>query len=94
MARKTPSLKRKSERPIFDSIRKPNAPPGQPLSRSKPDEVARPAGRKAKHKRPPEFRATMMFEHYHSVFIGGLFKGKNKREPRPKVDSNSRVPSF
>jgi hypothetical protein len=37
-------------RPVFDSIRKPVAPPGHPLSRSKPDEVARPAGRKAKHK--------------------------------------------
>jgi hypothetical protein len=57
MARKSSSgkaVKGKSERPIFDSIRKPAAPPGHPLSRSKPDEVARPAGRKAKHKRPPE----------------------------------------
>jgi len=56
MARKTSaqkSAREKSGRPIFDSIRKPNAPPGHPLSRSKPDEVARPAGRKAKHKRPP-----------------------------------------
>lgn len=41
-------------RPVFDSIRKPNAPPGHPLSRAKPDEIARPAGRKAKHKRRPE----------------------------------------
>jgi hypothetical protein len=57
MARKISSLKvakSKSETPIFDSIRKPNAPPGHPLSRSKPDEVARPARRKAKHKRRPE----------------------------------------
>jgi hypothetical protein len=57
MATKTSSRKAgksKSERPIFESIRKPNAPPGHPLSRSKPDEIARPAGRKAKHKRPPE----------------------------------------
>jgi hypothetical protein len=46
--------KRKQSRPVFDSIRKPTAPPGHPLSRAKPDEVARPAGRKAKHKRPPE----------------------------------------
>jgi len=38
---------------VFDSIRKPGAPPGHPLSRAKPDEVARPAGRKAKHKRRP-----------------------------------------
>ena len=58
MARKTSSRKAaassKTVGPIFDSIRKPNAPPGHPLSRAKPDEVARPAGRKAKHKRPPE----------------------------------------
>ena len=46
--------KRRQVRPIFDSIRKPTAPPGHPLSRAKPDEVARPAGRKAKHKPPPE----------------------------------------
>jgi len=57
MAKKNSS--RKSEKkspakPIFDSIRKPNAPPGHPLSRSKPDEVARPAGRKAKHKSRPQ----------------------------------------
>ncbi|HEX7771213.1 MAG TPA: hypothetical protein VF435_02255 [Pyrinomonadaceae bacterium] len=39
---------------MFDSIRKPGAPPGHPMSRAKPDEVARPAGRKAKHKRRPE----------------------------------------
>ena len=46
--------KRPQARPVFDSIRKPTAPPGHPLSRAKPDEVARPAGRKAKHKRRPE----------------------------------------
>ena len=46
--------KRLQARPVFDSIRKPNAPPGHPLSRAKPDEVARPAGRKAKHKQRPE----------------------------------------
>jgi hypothetical protein len=46
--------KRQEVRPVFDSIRKPGAPPGHPISRAKPDEVARPAGRKAKHKRPPE----------------------------------------
>lgn len=48
------NTKRRRVRPIFDSIRKPTAPPGHPLSRAKPDEVARPAGRKAKHKRRPE----------------------------------------
>ena len=41
-------------RPLFDSIRKPNAPPGHPLSNAKPDEVARPAMRKAKHKQKPD----------------------------------------
>lgn len=39
-----------NERPIFDSIRKPLAPPGHPMAHAKPDEKARPAGRKAKHK--------------------------------------------
>ena len=46
--------KRHQARPVFDSIRKPSAPPGHPLSRAKPDEVARPAGRKAKHKQRPD----------------------------------------
>ena len=46
--------KKQSARLLFDSIRKPNAPPGHPLSHAKPDEVARPAMRKAKHKRKPD----------------------------------------
>ena len=46
--------KKQSVRPLFDGIRKPNAPPGHPLSRAKPDEVARPAMRKAKHKQRPD----------------------------------------
>lgn len=56
MARRSspPKNKRAPARPVFDSIRKPVAPPGHALSRAKPDEVARPAQRKAKHKRPPE----------------------------------------
>ena len=55
MARKSsPQKKKATVRPLFDSIRKPNAPPGHPLSRAKPDEVARPAMRKAKHKRRPD----------------------------------------
>jgi len=49
-----PKSKRQPARPVFDSIRKSGAPPGHPLSRAKPDEVARPAGRKAKHKQRPE----------------------------------------
>lgn len=40
----------RSERQIFDSIRKPLAPPGHPMTHAKPEEKARPAGRKAKHK--------------------------------------------
>jgi hypothetical protein len=47
------------QRPIFGSIRKPLAPPGHPLTHAKPDEKARPAGRKAKHKRRPEELATL-----------------------------------
>ena len=56
MVRKSSPQKSKQAqvRPLFDSIRKPGAPPGHPMSRAKPDEVARPAGRKAKHKRRPE----------------------------------------
>jgi len=42
----------KQARPIFDNIRKPGAPPGHPIANAKPNEKARPAGRKAKHKRP------------------------------------------
>lgn len=38
-------------RQIFDSIRKPLAPPGHPLTDAKPDVKARPSLRKAKHKR-------------------------------------------
>jgi hypothetical protein len=38
-------------RPVFNSIRKPVAPPGHPLARAKPEERAHPAERKAKHKR-------------------------------------------
>ncbi|MGI8918683.1 MAG: hypothetical protein ACR2H6_08765 [Pyrinomonadaceae bacterium] len=53
--RKTNKKKQaKVERPIFDSIRKPLAPPGHPLSHAKPEEKANPAGRKAKHKRKPD----------------------------------------
>ena len=56
MARRSSPQKTKKSgvRPIFDSIRKPTAPPGHALSRAKPDEVARPAMRKAKHKRRPD----------------------------------------
>ena len=56
MPKKT-SRKRKSRQTagvIFESIRKPVAPPGHPLNRAKPEEKARPAGRKAKHKQKPD----------------------------------------
>jgi hypothetical protein len=46
--------KRTAGRPVFDSIRKPIAPPGHAFSNAKPDERARPAMRKVKHKRRPE----------------------------------------
>ena len=49
--KKSDKRARKNERPIFDTIRKPLAPPGHPLSEAKPDEKARPSQRKAKHKR-------------------------------------------
>jgi hypothetical protein len=45
------SKKRRRTKSIVDSIRRPLAPPGHPLEHAKPDEKARPAGRKAKHKR-------------------------------------------
>jgi hypothetical protein len=44
---------KRGARPVFDSLRKPVAPPGHPLTRAKPEERAHPAERKAKHKRPP-----------------------------------------
>jgi hypothetical protein len=35
---------------LVNSIRRPIAPPGHPLTHAKPDDKARPAGRKVKHK--------------------------------------------
>ncbi len=49
----TKQSSKREERPLFDSIRKPVAPPGHPLSRAKPEERAHPAERKVKHKRQP-----------------------------------------
>ena len=43
--------KKKVKRPIFDSIRKPTAPPSQKIGKAKPDEKARPSLRKVKHKK-------------------------------------------
>ncbi len=43
--------KRKTdERPVFDSIRKPSAPPGQKFGNEKPEEKVHPSQRKIKHK--------------------------------------------
>ena len=51
MARKLKKqTKQRVERPIFDALRKPNAPPGHPLTRAKPEGRAHPAERKVKHK--------------------------------------------
>ena len=46
--------KKRRERPVFDAIRKPAAPPGHPLGHAKPEERAYPAQRKTKHKRRAE----------------------------------------
>jgi len=42
--------KKKSARPIFDSIRKPIAPPKQKFGKNKPVEKIHPSLRKIKHK--------------------------------------------
>jgi hypothetical protein len=46
-----PRKKKPEKRPIFDSIRKPTAPPAQKMGENKPEERARPSLRKAKHKK-------------------------------------------
>jgi len=43
--------KKKPEQPIFDSIRKPTAPPSKKFGLDKPEEKARPSQRKSKHKK-------------------------------------------
>jgi hypothetical protein len=47
-------MKKAEPRPVFDSIRKPTAPPSQSFGGSRPEEKLRPSGRKAKHKKEPE----------------------------------------
>ncbi|MEQ1606859.1 MAG: hypothetical protein ABL999_18505 [Pyrinomonadaceae bacterium] len=42
------------ERPVFDSIRKPTAPPSHKIGSDVPEEKLRPSLRKVKHKKPPE----------------------------------------
>lgn len=46
--------KKKPERPIFDSIRKPTAPPSQKIGREKAEEKIHPSLRKIKHKKKEE----------------------------------------
>ena len=46
--------KKKTERSIFDSIRKPTAPPSKKMGADKPDEKAQPSLRKTKHKKKTE----------------------------------------
>ncbi len=43
--------KKKTKRPIFDSIRKPTAPPSQKFGEDQPDEKIYPSRRKVKHKK-------------------------------------------
>ena len=42
------------ERPVFDSIRKPTAPPSHKMGSEVPEEKLRPSLRKIKHKKRPE----------------------------------------
>jgi hypothetical protein len=43
--------KKKPKRPIYDSIRKPTAPPSVKFGKDKPDENIHPSLRKVKHKK-------------------------------------------
>ena len=49
--------KRSEKRPVFDSIRKPTAPPGHTFEAEKLEEKHMPSQRKAKHKKKPESEA-------------------------------------
>jgi hypothetical protein len=44
--------KKKDERPIFDSVRKPTAPPSRKIGKRRPEEKVHPSERHVKHKRP------------------------------------------
>ncbi|MFN0279840.1 MAG: hypothetical protein ACKVRN_14775 [Pyrinomonadaceae bacterium] len=46
--------KKTEDRPVFDSIRKPTAPPSQKFGGSRPEEKLRPSQRKAKYKKEPD----------------------------------------
>jgi hypothetical protein len=45
---------KKLERPIFDAIRKPTAPPGQKIGKVKPEVKIHPSLRKLKHRKKEE----------------------------------------
>ncbi len=47
--------KKKPDLPIFDSIRKPTAPPTRKIGQEKPDDKALPSKRKSKHKKKDDF---------------------------------------
>ena len=46
--------RKREDKSLLVSVRKPVTPPGHPILRAKPEERAHPAERKAKHKRRPE----------------------------------------
>lgn len=46
--------RKREERPVFDSIRKPTAPPSRKFGPEKVEEKVRPSLRKVKHKKEPE----------------------------------------
>jgi len=48
--------KEKDERPVFESIRKPTAPPSQKFGNAKPEEKANPSRRKTKHKKKEDLQ--------------------------------------
>jgi hypothetical protein len=45
--------RKQEERPVFDSIRKPTAPPSRKFGNNVPEEKLRPSLRKVKHKKDP-----------------------------------------
>jgi hypothetical protein len=46
--------KKKRDQTIFESIRKPTAPPSKKMGEDKPEERVHPAARKTKHKKKPQ----------------------------------------
>jgi hypothetical protein len=50
----TKKKKKQKERLIFETIRKPTAPPTKKFGREAPEEKVRPSLRKSKHKKPVE----------------------------------------